>query len=64
MFSFFCFVEERKLNDNEHPLYVQLNWGKDDREGRFLLKREDDKTANVCTTIHLYRNGYLISMEE
>ena len=26
---------------------MQLEWGKDDREGRFLLKREDDKTALV-----------------
>ena len=39
--------DERKLPEYERPLMVQLNWGKDDREGRFLLKREDNKTANV-----------------
>ncbi|KAK3576959.1 hypothetical protein CHS0354_005964 [Potamilus streckersoni] len=32
--------EERKLFDDERPLYVQLSWGKDVREGRFLLKRD------------------------
>lgn len=30
--------EERKLNPNEKPLLVQLNWHVDDREGRFLLR--------------------------
>lgn len=39
--------EERKLEAMERPLFVQLNWGKDDREGRFLLKREDLKTVNL-----------------
>ncbi len=29
---------------DEKPLLVQLNWHKDDREGRFLLRRLDDKT--------------------
>ncbi|KAK2145409.1 hypothetical protein LSH36_684g01025 [Paralvinella palmiformis] len=36
--------EERRLKDDEYPLTVQLNWGKDDREGRFLLKDMDEKT--------------------
>jgi len=46
---FICvLVEERKLSELECPLLVQLNWGKDDREGRFLLKRESDKTTAVC----------------
>ncbi|KAH9425593.1 Mllt4p [Dermatophagoides pteronyssinus] len=36
--------EERKLADSEFPLLVQLNWHKDDREGRFLLRRMDEKT--------------------
>lgn len=30
--------DERKLNPNEKPLLVQLNWHVDDREGRFLLR--------------------------
>jgi len=38
------FAEERKLGLEEKPLLVQLNWHIDDREGRFLLKRIDDKT--------------------
>nr|XP_024215475.1 afadin isoform X1 [Halyomorpha halys] len=36
--------EERRLEPDEKPLLVQLNWHKDDREGRFLLRRIDDKT--------------------
>jgi len=44
----FILTEERKLSELECPLLVQLNWGKDDREGRFLLKREIDKTTAVC----------------
>ncbi|XP_077977276.1 uncharacterized protein LOC144432854 isoform X2 [Glandiceps talaboti] len=36
--------EERLLPNFEKPLLVQLNWGRDDREGRFLLKREDEAT--------------------
>merc|ERR1712110_643768 len=35
---------ERKLNPEEKPLLVQLNWHKDDREGRFLLRRIDEVT--------------------
>ena len=34
--------EERRLKDEEKPLLVQLNWHKDDRDGRFLLKNEDE----------------------
>uniref|UniRef100_A0A183EJB7 Ras-associating domain-containing protein n=1 Tax=Gongylonema pulchrum TaxID=637853 RepID=A0A183EJB7_9BILA len=30
--------EERCLAPSEKPLLVQLNWHKDDREGRFLLR--------------------------
>lgn len=40
----FLFVDERKLGVDEKPLLVQLNWHKDDREGRFLLRRIDEKT--------------------
>ncbi|GMT00578.1 hypothetical protein PENTCL1PPCAC_22752, partial [Pristionchus entomophagus] len=31
--------EERRLDGDEKPLLVQLNWHKDDKEGRFLLKK-------------------------
>ncbi|KAK1337857.1 hypothetical protein QTO34_000958 [Cnephaeus nilssonii] len=37
-----CFEEERRLDVDEKPLVVQLNWNKDDREGRFVLKNEND----------------------
>ncbi|CAG7837489.1 unnamed protein product [Allacma fusca] len=39
--------EERRLEDPERPLLVQLNWHSDDREGRFLLRRIDDKISKV-----------------
>lgn len=46
---------ERKLALDEKPLLVQLNWHKDDREGRFLLKREGDKSSGnvlkVCIQV-------------
>jgi len=42
-----CVAEERPLKDHERPLVVQLNWGVDDREGRFLLKKETDPTLLV-----------------
>lgn len=38
------YVDERKLGVDEKPLLVQLNWHKDDREGRFLLRRIDEET--------------------
>lgn len=58
------FAEERQLNDSERPLLVQLHWGKDDREGRFLLKRENDKTLLVgkCLTI-VYRLTVFFCLE-
>jgi afadin len=39
--------QERKLDAHEKPLWVQLDWGKDGREGRFLLKNENAKTVPV-----------------
>ncbi|XP_074253246.1 afadin isoform X11 [Saimiri boliviensis] len=36
---------ERRLDIDEKPLVVQLNWNKDDREGRFVLKNENDAIA-------------------
>jgi len=34
----FFLVEGRKLEMDERPLWVQLYWGKDQREGRFVLQ--------------------------
>ncbi|XP_054718595.1 afadin-like isoform X2 [Uloborus diversus] len=36
--------EERKLQADQKPLLVQLDWHRDDREGRFLLRRMDEKS--------------------
>ena len=41
--------EERKLDPNERPLLVQLEWNKDDREGRFLLRRMDEETRELTS---------------
>ncbi|XP_037924933.1 afadin isoform X3 [Hermetia illucens] len=41
--------EERKLNPDEKPLLVQLNWHIDDREGRFLLRNIDQKSSQIET---------------
>lgn len=40
-------LEERQLDLDEKPLVVQLNWNKDDREGRFVLKNENDVLPKV-----------------
>lgn len=42
--------EERRLNDDEKPLLVQLNWHIDDREGRFLLRNLDMKNITITET--------------
>jgi hypothetical protein len=49
---FFVFVDERRLGMDEKPLLVQLNWHMDDREGRFLLRRIDDKTNVSKASLH------------
>lgn len=43
--------EERKLNADEKPLLVQLNWHIDDREGRFLLRNTDQTGASIVETV-------------
>ncbi|XP_029973342.1 afadin-like [Salarias fasciatus] len=34
--------KERKLDLDERPLLVQLNWNSDNREGRFVLRKDKD----------------------
>ncbi|XP_077396114.1 afadin isoform X2 [Festucalex cinctus] len=36
--------KERKLDPDERPLVVQLNWNSDNREGRFVLKQSREET--------------------
>lgn len=45
--------EERKLNADEKPLLVQLNWHIDDREGRFLLRNTDQKFIALTENIDI-----------
>ena len=55
------FVEERRLEDAEKVLWVQLNWGTEVREGRFLLKREVSVRGRGVATITV-NLGYFKSM--
>lgn len=50
-FPILCFEEERRLDIDEKPLVVQLNWNKDDREGRFVLKNENDAIPAKVGTV-------------
>uniref|UniRef100_A0A915PNS2 Ras-associating domain-containing protein n=1 Tax=Setaria digitata TaxID=48799 RepID=A0A915PNS2_9BILA len=45
--------EERCLAPSEKPLLVQLNWHKDDREGRFLLRTHPSVTSVKDTATSL-----------
>ncbi|XP_077416301.1 afadin isoform X2 [Vanacampus margaritifer] len=38
----------RKLDPDERPLVVQLNWNSDNREGRFVLKQSKDTLEESC----------------
>ncbi|XP_069573808.1 afadin-like [Brachyistius frenatus] len=40
--------KERKLDLDERPLVVQLNWNSDNREGRFVLKKDKDGLEEKC----------------
>ncbi|CAL4087255.1 unnamed protein product, partial [Meganyctiphanes norvegica] len=42
-------AEERRLGEDEKPLLVQLNWNKDDREGRFLLRNIKEHSNTLPT---------------
>ena len=51
----FLIAEERRLAHEEKPLLVQLNWNKDDREGRFLLRRMDLNGRNRVSELAIYK---------
>ncbi|XP_034531280.1 afadin [Notolabrus celidotus] len=40
--------KERKLDLDERPLVVQLHWTTDNREGRFVLKRDKQSSEENC----------------
>ncbi|XP_018537246.1 LOW QUALITY PROTEIN: afadin [Lates calcarifer] len=40
--------KERKLDMDERPLIVQLNWNSDNREGRFVLKKDQESFQENC----------------
>lgn len=52
--------EERRLGEPERPLFVQLNWHSDDREGRFLLKRIDEQVRYDFYVIEKRRTRFFI----
>ena len=56
----FAFSEERKLLDDERVLFVQLNWGKDVREGRFLLRKE--VSAGQVPELYVYRKSVYLKI--
>lgn len=57
------FSEERRLGELERPLLVQLNWGKDDREGRFLLRNEDYNKNIPVSALKFYKLEYVIKFQ-
>ncbi|XP_053192239.1 afadin [Scomber japonicus] len=40
--------KERKLDLDERPLVVQLNWNSNNREGRFVLKKDEESLKENC----------------
>jgi len=50
---------ERRLGPEEKPLLVQLNWHKDDRDGRFLLR---SLTPEPCTNMKPENRGFQRSL--
>ncbi|XP_056152285.1 afadin-like [Lampris incognitus] len=40
--------EERRLELDDKPLVVQLNWSADNREGRFVLKKDEESLEESC----------------
>ncbi|XP_035529456.1 afadin [Morone saxatilis] len=40
--------KERKLDLDERPLVLQLNWTTDNREGRFVLKKDKESLVENC----------------
>jgi afadin len=53
LFEVFSNGDEHQLKANDKPLLVQLNWHKDDREGRFLLRRDSSDQLPGLATAHL-----------
>ncbi|VDM76438.1 unnamed protein product, partial [Strongylus vulgaris] len=53
---------ERRLDDEEKPLLVQLTWHRDDREGRFLLRknRQGSTPLSVPFSFSLFINSFTL----
>lgn len=43
LFIFSSHIQERKLDLDERPLVVQLSWTSDNREGQFVLKKDQER---------------------
>ncbi|KAM8834302.1 afadin [Synchiropus picturatus] len=47
---------ERKLELEEKPLVVQLNWNSDNREGRFVMKKDQDTEKVSQEKVSIFQN--------
>lgn len=56
------------MDIDEKPLVVQLNWNKDDREGRFVLKNENDaipaKVGAVPMSVPSVAKGWVSGVDK
>lgn len=58
-----CFIlGERKLQPDEYPLEVQLNWTKDEKEGKFVLRNAAHKPINVNKVHTTYVLIFIITL--
>ncbi|XP_055086924.1 afadin-like [Periophthalmus magnuspinnatus] len=48
--------KERKLEPEERPLVVQLNWNKSNRDGRFVLKTDEDREERNAAETNVIQN--------
>lgn len=57
MFGFI--LAERRLDLSEYPLEVQLNWTRDEKEGKFVLRNAAHKPINVQKVGHALSHVYI-----
>ncbi len=53
------FLDGRKLEMDERPLWVQLYWGKDQREGRFVLQNAKLPKVSVIKRKSLFLINFI-----
>ena len=55
---------ERRLGMDEKPLLVQLNWHKDDRDGRFLLRSLRPEPVGPKTGPRSFKRSFSLRMKK